>query len=168
MFRKSQIAALCLASSALAAPAFAQHVYPVQKQLPEQQKQDESRCLNWAIQQTDFDPARPWLFPERSAPAAGSSARIPGGSSTAMARGTTHPDAGDAAIAGAIVAASSTPAIGAVDDRAKRREVAAAVAGADGTSAMQSIAANAKTSRDAAMPAVAHADGTPSTWRPRR
>ena len=165
MFRKSRIAALWLASSALAASAFAQHVYPVQKQSAEQQKQDESRCLGWATQQSDFDPARPWLSPQRSAPAttAGSSASIPSGMATAMARGATHPDAGDAAIAGAIVAASSTPAIGVVDDRAKRRETVAAVAGVDGTSATQSIAASAKMSRDATMPTVARADGTPST-----
>lgn len=112
MSRKSRIVVMCLASSALAAPALAQHVYPVQKQSPEQQNQDDTRCITWAIQQSGFDPAKPGLAPQASAltSTAGSSARVRSGTPDTVARAMTRRDAGDAAVAGAIGAASTQPA----------------------------------------------------------
>ena len=35
-----------------------QYVYPAKGQTPQQQKNDESACYTWAVQQTGFDPAK--------------------------------------------------------------------------------------------------------------
>jgi hypothetical protein len=164
MFRKSRIVAICVASSALAVPALAQHVYPVQKQSPEQQKQDEAHCSTWAMQQSGFDPAKPWLAPQASAPAstAGSSPPIRVGAAGTVAGAMTRRDAGDAAVAGAIAAASAQPAAGATTTAITRRETMAAVTGADGAASAQPTAAGAMTRRDATA-ALGSADGTAST-----
>ena len=165
MFRKSQVAALCIASSALAVSALAQNVYPVQRQSPEQQKQDESRCGAWATQQSGFDPAKPWLAPQAStlSYATGSSARLRGATASAIAGGRLHPDAGDAAVAGAIVVASAQPIGGAVSGGTTRRDILAAGSGADGAIPAQASAAEAKPRHAATDAAAANAEGTAAT-----
>jgi hypothetical protein len=132
MDRRSRSAVLWIASSTLAIPVLGQSVYPVQGQSPEQQKQDESRCSAWAMQQSGFDTAKPWLAPQVSPYSiSGSSTRVRGATAAAVAGGGTHPDAGDAVVAGAIIAASTQPATGGTTDGSRRREVLAAGAGAD-------------------------------------
>ncbi len=132
MDRRSRLAVLWFASSTLAVPALGQSVYPVQGQSPEQQKQDESRCSTWATQQSGFDPAKPWLAPQFSPNSiSGSSVRVRGATAAAVAGGGTHPDAGDAVVAGAIVAASTQPVTSGSTDGSRRREILATSAGAD-------------------------------------
>ena len=84
------------------------------------------------MQQSGFDTAKPWLAPQVSPYSiSGSSTRVRGVTAAAVAGGGTHPDAGDAVVAGAIIAASTQPATGATTDGSIRREVLAAGAGAD-------------------------------------
>jgi hypothetical protein len=110
MFRKSRVVLTCFASLILAGVAAAQRVYPVQKQSPEQQKQDEARCSTWAMQESGFDPSKPWLAPQVSA--AGSSAGNNVRNRSGAVGVLTHRDAGDAVVAGAIIAASTQPSVG--------------------------------------------------------
>ena len=145
MFGKSRFVTLCLALLAVAAPAFAQHyVDPVRGQSPEQQEQDEARCLTWATQQSGFDSANPWFSSQAPAPtsAAGSSVLVRGSVATAVAGAMTRRDAGDAAVAGAIVAASTQPATSTATIAITHRDVAAAVAGANSAPSTR-LAANA-------------------------
>jgi hypothetical protein len=132
MYGRSRSVVLWLASSTLAIPCLAQSVYPVQGQSAEQQKQDESRCSAWATQQSGFDPAKPWFAPQFSPNSiSGSNTRVRGATAAAVAGGGTHPDAGDAVAAGAIVAASTQPAMGGSTDGLRRRDILAAGASAD-------------------------------------
>ena len=50
-----------IAAVLASAPAYTQQnfVYPGKGQSPQQQKQDEYECHNWAIQQTGYDPTNP-------------------------------------------------------------------------------------------------------------
>jgi hypothetical protein len=51
--------AICLLVSVFSTPAGADvFVYPAKGQTPEQQKQDEYACHQWAVQQTGFDPTK--------------------------------------------------------------------------------------------------------------
>jgi hypothetical protein len=111
MFGKPRIVTMCLVLLAVAAPASAQHyVEPLKGQSPEQQKQDEARCFTWAMQQSGFDPANPWLAPQASAPTStAGSVLVRSGANGAVAGAMTRRDAGDAAVAGAIVVASAQP-----------------------------------------------------------
>ncbi len=135
MFTKLGFFLLGLAASALHAPALAQQpVYPLRHQPPELQKQDELRCSTWAARQTGVDPARPEFAPQPSAPvsAGDSGVRFRGGFARG-AIGARH-DAADAAVAGAIIAASTQPAVGATDSAIARRM---AIAGANNSAAKQ-------------------------------
>jgi hypothetical protein len=107
MSRTLPIFISCLATVALVAPTSAQeNIHPTKMQSAEQQRQDDAQCLTWAVQQSGYDPAKPWFAPQVwSTPAAGSSVPARSGD----ARGITRHDAGDAAVAGAIVAASAQP-----------------------------------------------------------
>jgi hypothetical protein len=138
MSRKSQILVACLATSTLAAPTLAQqNIHPLNRQSPEQQKKDDAQCFTWAVQQSGFDPAKPWLAPEASPPrpTAGSSLRFRNGAVGTPTRG----DAGDAAVAGAL-GASAQPAAGAA---------AAAIIGRDaGSAAPGGAVAGATVQRD--------------------
>jgi hypothetical protein len=150
MFRKSRVVVTCFASLILAGVAAAQRVYPVQKQSPEQQKQDEARCSTWAMQQSGFDPSKPWLAPPVSAPSsgAGNTVRYRNGAVAAM----THRDAGDAVVAGAIVAASTQPSSGSSSNNGGARIESAAGGGS-----------SAAVSRDAGHAAIAGANAAAPT-----
>ena len=138
MSRKLQILVACLATSMLAVPALAQQdIHPLKRQSPEQQKKDDAQCVAWSVQQSGFDPAKPWLAPEASppTPTAGSSLRMRSSSAGTSPR---H-DAGDAAVAGAL-GTSTNPAAGAA---------AAAIIGRDaGTAAPGGAVAGARVQRD--------------------
>jgi hypothetical protein len=155
MFMKSRIVTRCLALLAVAAPAFAQHyVDPVRGQSPEQQEQAEARCFTWAMQQSGFDPGKPWFASQAPAPTstAGSSVIVRGSAATAAAGAMTRRDAADAAVAGAIVLASIRPATSTATIAIKHRDVGAAVAGANSappTQAAANAAAAAILGRDA-------------------
>jgi hypothetical protein len=148
MHSKSSLLIAGVASMALVAPVPAQRVTPVQKQPAELQKQDETHCSTWATQQSGFDPAKPGLAAQAPAPAsaAGSTARVRS-SSNGVGAMTRH-DAGDAAVAGAIIAATSQPATGgSTTDDTRSRALAART---DGESAVKPAASTA--------PAVARRD----------
>jgi hypothetical protein len=138
MSRKSQILVACLAASTLPVPTLAQQdIHAMRKQSPEQQKKDDAQCLAWSVQQSGFDPAKPWLAPEASppTPTAGSSLRMRSGAAGTPARR----DAGDAAVAGAL-GTSTHPAAGAA---------AAAIIGRDaGTATPGGAVAAATVQRD--------------------
>jgi hypothetical protein len=122
MRTKSRILIYCVATFTLVAPtASPQNMRPMKMQSPEQQKQDDAQCAAWAGQQTGYDPAKPWFTPQASSPlpAAGSSPPVRSGE----ARGISRRDAGDAAVAGAIVGFSPRPEAG---------TAAAAIVGRDG------------------------------------
>jgi hypothetical protein len=130
MFRKSRVVLTCFASLTLVAAAAAQRVYPVQGQSPEQQKQDEARCSTWAMQQSGFDPSKPWLAPQVSASSSGTENNLRNRSGAVGV--TTHRDAGDAVVAGAIIAASTQPSVGSTvnNDRARIESATGAAPGA--------------------------------------
>ena len=138
MSRKLQILVAWLATSMLTVPAVAQQdIHPLKRQSPEQQKKDDAQCVAWSVQQSGFDPAKPWLAPEASppTPTAGSSLRM---RSSAAGTSQRH-DAGDAAVAGAL-GTSTLPAAGAA---------AAAIIGRDaGTAAPGGAVAGATVQRD--------------------
>ncbi len=122
MGRKSRILVYCVATLTLVAPIAApQAIHPTKMQTPEQQKQDDAQCVAWAVQQTGYDPAKPWFAPQGSPPmaAAGSTVHVRSGE----ARGVGRRDAGDAAVAGAIVGFST---------RSETSAAAAAILGRDG------------------------------------
>jgi len=134
MSSRSRFAVVWLASSMLATTGLGQNVQPVRGQAAEQQNQDESHCSAWATQQSGFDPAKPWLAPQASLDStSGSSTRIRGATASAVAGGMTRRDAGDAAVAGAIIVATTQPATGGSTGANTRREIQAAGSGADGT-----------------------------------
>jgi hypothetical protein len=141
MCRKLPIFVSCLATVALVAPTPAQeNIHPTKMQSPEQQRQDDAQCFTWAVQQSGYDPAKPWFAPQvwSPTPAAGSSVRARSGD----ARSITRHDAGDAAVAGAIVGASAKPEAAAA---------AAAILGRDAVNAIPGGAvAGAMVQRDAA------------------
>ena len=130
MFRKSRVVLTCFASLTLVAAAAAQRVYPVQRQSPEQQKQDEARCSTWAMQQSGFDPSKPWLAPQVSASSSGTENNLRNRSGAVGVM--THRDAGDAVVAGAIIAASTQPSVGSTvnNDRARIESATGAAPGA--------------------------------------
>jgi len=88
-------------------PAFAAlSIYPAGGQSPEQQKQDEGECYNWAVQNSGYDPVNPptvQAAPQSSGP---SGARVRGAARGAVIGEVTHADTGNAAIAGAVVGGS--------------------------------------------------------------
>ncbi|GAB3764694.1 hypothetical protein GCM10028796_20230 [Ramlibacter monticola] len=110
--------AMVVLIAAVAAPVGAQqYVYPAKGQSPQQQKNDEAACYQWAVQQTGFDPAKP---PPVAAPPTTATGTAPGAGVRGAARG---------AVVGEIVAddASAGAKVGAVAARGQsRRQNAAA------------------------------------------
>ena len=80
-------------------------VYPAKGQTPEQQKQDEYSCHQWAVQQTGFDPTKTQAT---AAPAPASNSRKPlkgaaGGALVGLGIGSLSGNAGKGAAIGAAV-----------------------------------------------------------------
>jgi len=99
------LAALATAMFATGASA-QQFVYPAKGQTPQQQKQDETQCAQWATQQTGYDPARP---PASAPPPTTATGVTPGAGARGAARGAVvgevvGGDASSGAAAGAAVA----------------------------------------------------------------
>jgi hypothetical protein len=107
---KSRIFWLCTLAVALIPPAVAQqYVYPAKGQSPEQQKQDESACYSWAVQQTGFDPAKAPPPQAAAQPPTTATGTTPGAGVRGAARGAVvgeivGGDASAGAAAGAIAA----------------------------------------------------------------
>ena len=114
---RARLLALTLAAFAL--PVAAQYVYPAKGQSPQQQKQDESACYTWAVQQSGVDPAKPAAAPApaQPAPVTGSGTRARGAAAGAVIAGATGGDAGQGAAAGAVA--------GGVVQRNRNRQAAA-------------------------------------------
>ncbi len=55
-----------------------QYVFPAQGQSPEQQKQDEAACYNWAVENSGYDPANPPDVQVATQPSGPSGARVRG------------------------------------------------------------------------------------------
>ncbi len=92
-----------------------QYVFPAQGQSPEQQKQDEAACYNWAVENSGYDPANPPDVQVATQPSGPSGARVRGAAKGAVIGEITHADTGNAAIAGAVVGGSR-------DRRSKRAQ----------------------------------------------
>lgn len=88
-----------------------QFVYPAKGQSPEKQKKDEYECHAWAVGQTGFDPSKPPAPAPPQAqpqqPAGPSGARLRGATAGAAVGAITDKDKSDAALAGAVGAASA-------------------------------------------------------------
>ena len=98
---------------AVAAQATAQqYVYPAKGQTPQQQKNDEAACYQWAVKQTGFDPANPPPQQPAAKPPTTATGTTPGagarGALGGAAVGAIAGDAGAGAAAGAVVARSSS------------------------------------------------------------
>ena len=92
-------------------------VYPAKGQSPEQQKNDQSECHAWAVQQTGYDPAKP--PPQAATPPTTATGTTPGAGVRGAARG---------AVVGEIIAddAGTGAAVGAVAARGQSRRQNAA------------------------------------------
>lgn len=103
----SLIMTLLISSYAMAG----QFVYPAEGQSSDQQKQDEAACYSWAVDQSDYDPAKPPAAPSSAAQptkrASPSGARIKGAARGALIGEIADGDTGDAALAGAVLGGSS-------------------------------------------------------------
>ena len=96
---------LAFVAAAAALPLAAQqYVYPAKGQSAQQQKQDESACYKWSVEQSGFDPAQPAAAapPTQPAPVTGSGSRAKGAAAGAVIAGATGGDAGRGAAAGAV------------------------------------------------------------------
>lgn len=113
---------LVLAAVAVPDAGAQQYVYPAKGQSPQQQKQDESACYQWAVQQTGFDRAKPPPPAAPPPPPTTATGTTPGAGARGAARGAIVGEAisGDAG-AGA--------AVGAVAARGQSRRQNAAAAG---------------------------------------
>lgn len=106
LFSKPFLIAVCLVASVFSAEAGADmFVYPAKGQTPEQQKQDEYSCHQWAVQQTGFDPTKTQAT---AAPAPASNSRKPlkgaaGGALVGLGIGSLSGNAGKGAAIGAAV-----------------------------------------------------------------
>ena len=109
----SMTAAVLLVSGAMFAGSVGaeQFVYPAKGQSPEKQKKDEAECQTWAVKQSGYDPAKPQAAPAPAAapaqPSGPSGARLRGAAAGAAVGAITDNDKGDAALAGAVGAASA-------------------------------------------------------------
>src|SRR5512139_1742770 len=86
-----------------------QYVYPAKGQSPQQQKNDEAACYQWAVQQTGFDPAKPPPQQAAAKPPTTATGTTPGAGVRGAARGAVvgeivGGDAGAGAAAGAVAA----------------------------------------------------------------
>lgn len=107
---KLKIFLMGIVAVALASPAAAQqYVYPAKGQSPAQQKQDESACYSWAVQQTGFDPAKAPPPQAAAKPPTTATGTTPGAGVRGAARGAVvgeivGGDASTGAAAGAVAA----------------------------------------------------------------
>ena len=77
-------------------------IYPAQGQSPEQQKQDEFECHDWAVGQTGFDPTQGQAPPPQQAPERGGAIRgAAGGALVGLGVGAIAGKAGKGAAFGA-------------------------------------------------------------------
>src|SRR5512139_214483 len=99
-----------------------QYVYPAKGQSPQQQKNDEAACYQWAVQQTGFDPAKPPPQQAAAKPPTTATGTTPGAGVRGAARG---------AVVGEIISddAGTGAAVGAVAARGQSRRQNAAAAG---------------------------------------
>jgi hypothetical protein len=100
--------AACACAALLASGAWAQqYVYPAKGQSPGQQKQDESACYQWAVQQTGIDPSKPVAAPPP--PPTTATGTTPGAGARGAARGAIVGEAvgGDAGTGAAVGAAAA-------------------------------------------------------------
>lgn len=106
-------AAVLLISGAMCAGSVGaqQFVYPAKGQSPEKQQKDEAECQTWAVKQSGYDPAKPATAPAPAAAPAQASgpsgARLRGAAAGAAVGAITDNDKSDAALAGAVGAASA-------------------------------------------------------------
>jgi len=97
-------------AAALVSTAHAQqYVYPAKGQSPHKQKQDESACYSWAVQQTGFDPAKAPPPQAAAQPPTTATGTAPGAGVRGAARGAVvgeivADDARTGAAAGAVAA----------------------------------------------------------------
>jgi hypothetical protein len=113
MKRKTSWILILLAATMGHADADAQqYVYPAKGQTPQQQKNDESACYTWAVQQTGFDLAKSPPPQAAAKPPTTATGTTPGaglrGAAGGAAIGAIAGDAGAGAAAGAVVARSSS------------------------------------------------------------
>ncbi len=121
MFR----ATLLLSAFLFSMPVFAQqYVFPAEGQSPEQQKQDEAMCYNWAVENSGYDPVNPPDVQVAAQPSGPSGARVRGAARGAVIGEITHADTGNAAIAGAVIGGSR-------DRRSRRAQQEQAVVAAE-------------------------------------
>ncbi len=77
-------------------------IYPAKGQSPDQQKQDEYECHDWAVGQTGFDPTKEQAPPPQSAPQRGGALRgAAGGALVGVGVGAIAGNAGKGAAIGA-------------------------------------------------------------------
>lgn len=99
-----------IVSTGSPALAAGQVVYPAKGQPPEQQKGDEAACHTWAVEQSAYDPANPppipAATPQAAQPSAPTGARARGALTGAVIGEIADGDAGEAALAGAIIGGS--------------------------------------------------------------
>ena len=77
-------------------------IYPAKGQSPDQQKQDEFECHQWAVSQTGFDPTKAQAPPPQQAPQRGGAVRgAAGGALLGLGIGAITGNAGRGAAIGA-------------------------------------------------------------------
>jgi hypothetical protein len=109
LMNRRTISMLLLAMAMVGDAGAQQYVYPAKGQTPQQQKNDESACYTWAIQQTGFDPAKPPQQQQAAKPPTTATGTAPGAGARGAARGAVvgevvGGDAGAGAAAGAVAA----------------------------------------------------------------
>jgi hypothetical protein len=111
-----------MSAAALAFDAGAQQVvFPAKGQSADQQKQDESSCHTWAVQQSGFDPAKPPPAAAPATPPTTATGTTPGAGARGAVRG---------AVVGGVIAddPGTGAAVGAVAARGQSRRQNAATA----------------------------------------
>jgi hypothetical protein len=106
LLRAAVIVALAIAFGPLALPGGMAEakmiVYPAQGQGPDQQKQDEYECHDWAVGQTGFDPTKEQAPPAQQAKERGGAVRgAAGGALVGLGVGAIAGNAGKGAAIGA-------------------------------------------------------------------
>jgi hypothetical protein len=104
--KRSILLSIALAAALVGETSAQQYVYPAKGQSPQQQKNDEAACYQWAVQQTGFDPAKPPPQQAAQTPPTTATGTTPGAGLRGAARGAVvgemvGGDAGAGAAAGA-------------------------------------------------------------------
>jgi hypothetical protein len=110
MQHSARASALVVAASFAVAGAMAQtFVYPAKGQSPNQQKKDEGECHTWAVQQSQYDPAKPPPPPVAAQPPTTATGTTPGAGVRGAARGAVVGEVvgGDAGTGAAVGAAAA-------------------------------------------------------------